>query len=168
MRLKITLTSGLSRNEIKAAMENDGIIIRDASEDDLPAIHELEARSFSSPWSMEGLRRELSISFSHVLVAELDGSLAGYAVAWDVKGDINLNHLAVAEPLRRRGVGSALVRALMDRLAVRGGQCVYLEVGARNKGARAFYTRLGFRENGLRKNYYPDDDAVLMHMEIGK
>ncbi len=149
-------------------MEISEISIRDAAENDLPAIHEIEVRSFASPWSMQSLRNELSISFSHVIVAVIDGEVVGYAVAWDVRGDINLNHLAVASSMRERGIGRMLVQRIVERLGSRGAQRIYLEVGARNSVARSFYLRLGFQESGLRKDYYPDDDAVLMEREIGE
>ena len=48
--------------------------------------------------------------------------------------------------------------------AARGIHIVHLEVRESNGSARRLYQRLGFKEDGFRKNYYtePVENAVLM------
>ncbi|TAL37238.1 MAG: ribosomal-protein-alanine N-acetyltransferase [Spirochaetes bacterium] len=137
-------------------------LIRRAEARDMDAIHEIEEECFTAPWSRKNIEHELSVSYSWFLVAERSGEIAGYIIAWDVKGEIQLNHIAVRPRARRSGIGRMLVKALVDGLSAQGASRVLLEVRSRNEEALGFYRALGFVENGRRKNYYHDDDALLM------
>ena len=46
---------------------------------------------------------------------------------------------------------------------------VFLEVRVSNHGAKALYQRLGFAENGVRRDYYdnPVEDAIVMRRRYG-
>ncbi len=126
----------------------------------------MENEWMSSPWSRAGFENELLHSFSRFIVAENEEGIAGYAVAWEVSGELQLNRIVVRGDRRRRGTGSALLEHLMRGLAPAAHSKVLLEVRARNEEALAFYRASGFVETGLRKRYYGDDDAVLMEMVI--
>jgi ribosomal protein S18 acetylase RimI-like enzyme len=68
-------------------------------------------------------------------------------------GQLMLDGLFVARAARGRGVGTALVEAVLDEAAARDLAEVRLEVVAGNCGARALYERLGFvalRRDALR------------------
>ena len=141
--------------------------IRDAGEGDIDPIHRIEVESLASPWSRESFLKELSTAFSHFIIAEANGAIAGYAVAWEVKGEVQLNHIVVERGRRREGIGTALLDHLVERLKDKGAVRVLLEVRSLNAEARSFYNAVGFMEDGLRKRYYRDDDAVLMRKELG-
>jgi ribosomal-protein-alanine acetyltransferase len=98
------------------------------------------------------------------LAAEVDGALAGFAVASLVADEAELESIAVAPTAQRRGVGRALLKELMASLGSLGVGRLLLEVRASNRQAIAFYDALGFRECGRRPRYYvdPEEDAVLM------
>lgn len=132
---------------------------------DLVPIARIERESFSDPWSLPALLGELEASSLHLpLVAELDGEVAGYLMAWRVHDELHVLNLAVSRRHRRRGVAAALMAAAMDDGARSGLRLVTLEVRVGNEGARAFYQRLGFREDGIRPGYYTDtgEDALIM------
>ena len=61
-------------------------------------------------------------------------------------GDLYLDGIAVAEPHRGRGIGTALIAAFEERARDNGFQTVSLEVIAANPRARDLYERLGYRE----------------------
>jgi GNAT superfamily N-acetyltransferase len=83
-----------------------------------------------------------------LLVAERDGRVIGYALAFDLltlfaNGVVcELQELVVTEPERGRGAGRALVEALLAR--ARRVRAVELTVPTRRAGE--FYRRLGFEE----------------------
>lgn len=78
--------------------------------------------------------------------------------------------IAVAKPFLRQGVAEAISRFLIDSRSDI--TLILLEVRVSNRAARGLYTKLGFREIGLRKNYYAPDasgfseDALLMELKL--
>jgi aminoglycoside 3-N-acetyltransferase I len=91
---------------------------------------------------------------AYVLIAEEEGRIAGNLVAQEVRREasiirpslhyFSLEHMVVARPFRRRGVGTALLRALFAEAATRGIQSVELEVWSFNDTAQRFFARHGF------------------------
>ena len=43
---------------------------------------------------------------------------------------------------------------------------IFLEVRDSNKVARGLYERSGFTEIGVRTNYYGDEDAIVMKLDL--
>ncbi|RPI96246.1 MAG: ribosomal-protein-alanine N-acetyltransferase [Spirochaetales bacterium] len=140
--------------------------IRYALHSDLDTVCSLENEWMKSPWTRTGLENELSNSFSRFVVIETEDAIAGYAVAWEVGGEIQLNRIVVRGDQRRRGFGRALLDHLLRDLRPPDAARVLLEVRAQDEAARSFYRAMGFIETGLRKRYYGDDDAVLMERTI--
>ena len=98
------------------------------------------------------------------LVAEIDGLVAGFAIASVIAPEAELETIAVAAGEQRRGIGRALLGALFRELEMRGAGEVTLEVRASNGAAQAFYRAHGFAEFARRAAYYADtgEAAVLM------
>jgi GNAT superfamily N-acetyltransferase len=83
-----------------------------------------------------------------------------YVVAWDGDAPLGHAHLALTDPpemqdvlvaagARGRGVGRALVEALLRETRALGADRLRLTVGEDNAAARAVYARLGFTDTGL-------------------
>jgi ribosomal-protein-alanine N-acetyltransferase len=70
--------------------------------------------------------------------------------------------------VRGRGVGRALMHALIDEARRRGANELFLEVRDDNPVARRLYGSLGFEEIGVRPGYYQPDgvDAVAMRLDV--
>ena len=64
------------------------VLIRQANIDDVDAIFEIEHLCFPDPWSKDSLRYELGENpRAFYIVAEIDGSVVGYAgLWWKMKG----------------------------------------------------------------------------------
>jgi [ribosomal protein S18]-alanine N-acetyltransferase len=120
---------------------------------------------FADPWSTQDFRD--CIAFALFLVAEAEDKILGYVVALDAADEGEILNLAVAEDGRRRGLGRALVAAIVGALTERGVRQVYLEVRESNAPARALYSEFGFREVGRRKAYYrrPVEDAMVLRLD---
>ena len=52
--------------------------------------------------------------------------------------------------------------SLVDAAAIAGARHLTLEVRVSNEGARHLYQRFGFAPVGVRKDYYRDEDALVM------
>jgi ribosomal protein S18 acetylase RimI-like enzyme len=108
-------------------------------------------------------------------LARQDEGLATYLVAWDGEvpvgygvlrwhvgvRDPELSNLQVPEPLRGRGIGTALVRYAEDLVRSRGLPRVTIGVDEDNARAAALYARLGYTDTGVRwtGTYRYFDDA---------
>lgn len=134
----------------------------------VPQIARLEQCCFSQPWSARSIAAELENPLSCWLVAEENGVLLGYIGSQACAPEADVMNVAVEPTARRRGVGRALLRALMARLRAQGMQSLTLEVRAGNQPALALYQRLGFQEVGRRPKYYvnPTEDACILRKEL--
>lgn len=70
--------------------------------------------------------------------------------------------IAVEPQSRRHGIAQRLLHLLIVAAQMHGAAEIFLEVRASDSGAQALYRQAGFADVGLRKKYYPDDDAVIM------
>ena len=138
--------------------------VRPATLADLPAILSIERIAFSDPWTADAFRSMLGQDHVLTTVAERDGRLVGYSVAWAVGDEAELANLAVAPEHRGTGVAKRLLDHLLDDLDARGGATIYLEVRDSNAPAQGLYRSRGFTAAGRRKGYYrkPTEDAVVM------
>lgn len=95
---------------------------------------------------------------------------AGFVVASLVGSEAEIESIAVTPGLQRRGIGRALLQALMRRLGMRGVTQVWLEVRESNAAAAGLYRSAGFVLSGRRARYYthPEEDAVLYSLRLGR
>jgi ribosomal-protein-alanine N-acetyltransferase len=102
------------------------------------------------------------------LVAEISGSLAGFAIASLLPPQAELEMIAVAPASQRHGLAAQLFAALASQLAAARVNEVILEVRASNQPALKLYRRLGFLESGRRTRYYhdPAEDALLLRLGL--
>ena len=134
------------------------------------AVAALETICFSDPWSENSVSSELKNKLSLWLVAEENGTVAGYIGSQTCGEESDVMNVAVHPDFRRRGIAEALVNALVEELKAIGSHCLTLEVRASNVPAIALYEKMGFSEIGRRKNYYrnPREDALILRKEWEK
>jgi ribosomal-protein-alanine N-acetyltransferase len=142
-----------------------GCAIRDMLFDDLDAVTDLEKKIFTSPWSADLFRYELSHDEKAIyLLIENEHHLLGYIGAQIMGQEVHVTNMAVEVESRRLGLGSALLLACIRIGLERGARWVTLEVRRGNEEALNFYREFGFSELGMRQGYYTDtgEDAVIM------
>lgn len=112
------------------------------------------------------MRAALEEPNSFALLAECEGAICGYAMAWSLWDEGELTNLAVAPNARGQGIGAMLLQAVLDECENRGATSVFLEVRADNDVAQRLYRKFGFVQVGLRRDYYGcGADAIVMKME---
>jgi [ribosomal protein S18]-alanine N-acetyltransferase len=143
-------------------------LIRPLAEDDLPEVMTIENASFSTPWRENTFRALMRRSDTDLLVAETEGMLLGYTAAWTVLDQSELGNVAVRPEARGRGIGGALVDAVVERVKERGAHELFLEVRESNEAAQRVYRERGFVAVGRRKSYYsaPVEDALVMRLQV--
>jgi ribosomal-protein-alanine N-acetyltransferase len=137
--------------------------IRPMTRDDIPAVATLEQQIYDSPWSVRVFYDELAMENRRYLVAERDGvGIVGYAGLLVVESDAHITTLAVEPQARRHSLGTRLMMDLVGAAIESGADHITLEVRMSNQGAQRLYQKFGFAPVGLRKDYYRDEDALVM------
>ncbi len=143
--------------------------LRPARPADVSRIVDIEKDGFLHPWSRELIERELGHSWSRIVLAcepdrAGDERVLGYIVFWIVHDEVHVLNVATAVEARRRGVGRALMEAAEAEGSARGARLSTLEVRRSNAGAIALYRAIGYRQVGIRPNYYAEEneDAIVM------
>ncbi len=140
--------------------------------EDLDRVVEIEKDGFRHPWSKELLERELAHAWSTVLLAATDGPrgerIIGFVVYWLVHDEVHVLNIATAREERRRGVGRALMEQAAESGRHRGATLATLEVRRSNLAALELYRALGYRQVGVRPNYYAEEgeDAIVMVLDL--
>ena len=133
---------------------------------DLDEVLGIERRSFPEPWSRGMFLHEIKLPFSKSIVARADEPphvLLGYICWWLVGDEIQILNVVVHPEGRKRGIGRALVQFVFAEAEAQHVSTITLEVRRESTAAIALYGAFGFRESGVRRNYYGrGEDAVLM------
>jgi ribosomal-protein-alanine N-acetyltransferase len=142
--------------------------IRRMTTADLDRVSEIEAASFSDPWTRAMLLSEMTNELSRNFVAEEGGVVLGFVIAWMVADEAHILDLAVDPAHRSAGAGRELTRAVLETGMQEGASYLVLEVRRSNKGARRLYSALGFKVVGRRPGYYRDngEDALVMMADL--
>jgi ribosomal-protein-alanine N-acetyltransferase len=138
--------------------------IRRAIADDATAISEMEAECFSAPWQRKDILSYICSRDGMCFVAADDGEVIAYVIGKIIPPEGEIYRVAVKESKRQRGIGYRLLSYALKTERGRGLETTFLEVRSKNVAARKLYSAHGFKEIGIRKNYYkdPTDDAIVM------
>jgi ribosomal-protein-alanine N-acetyltransferase len=154
------------RRPVETTAVPPGLLLRRAGKADVDRVVQIEAEGFLHPWSRELVERELEHSWSVLLLAEdgAGGPVVGYVVFWVVHDEVHVLNVATALAARRRGIGRALMEAAEEEGRRRGARLSTLEVRRSNAPAIALYAAMGYRQVGVRHNYYAEEreDALVM------
>jgi ribosomal-protein-alanine N-acetyltransferase len=133
---------------------------------DLDGVLDVEAESFTNPWTRAMYAWELqNRSVCHIfLVRTADCRVAGFCAFWLVFDEIHINNVALRPQFRGMGIGTALLTHALETARTLGAKRATLEVRASNDGAMRLYERLGFYVAATRRSYYshPVEDALIL------
>lgn len=145
-------------------------VFRQAAKEDIGEIAEMEKEIFRDPWTANGIYETFLQKNSFIAVAEKDGRAVGYLIMYHAADEAEIARIAVKDGYRRQGLGRGILSYALGLCAENEIRKVMLDVRENNLSARQFYLRYGFKEDGVRKDYYsnPKEDAVLMSMIPGQ
>lgn len=132
----------------------------------LDDVCKIENECFSSPWSRENLESQIECPTSHFLVAEVDGKAVGYMGLQIFSGEGYVTNIAVLPNFRGRGIAQALINEQLKNEM----EFITLEVRESNTPAVNLYTKMGFKNVGVRPNFYsnPTENAIIMTRYINE
>lgn len=101
--------------------------------------------------------------FSGLLVAAIADKPVGYIgmIIDQVTGGIWIPDLLVDRPLRRQGIGSALILSAAEWASTRDSHEIILEIQPRNGPAVDLALKLGFDFCGFNDSYYPKNEIGM-------
>ena len=152
------------------------MILRRMEKRDVPQVAAIERSTFSQPWSENAFLESLENNYTYFLVAEEQVAnstgdeaavIVGYVGMYISFEEGEITNVAVAEVLRKNGVGEALIRGLLADAPKLGVTRIVLEVRVSNAPAIRLYEKCGFKEIGIRKGFYdfPKEDGSIMVWE---
>lgn len=136
------------------------------TDDQFAQINAIEQECFHGSWTAETLLSELNSPLNILVTEERGGAIAGFALGRVAADEGELFQIATLPEFRRQGIAGRLLDRLHAGMRERGAACCFLEVRSRNAGAIALYEKSGYERIALRKNYYPDDDAVIYRRSL--
>lgn len=141
--------------------------IRRSLPKDASQIAKAELDIFTDPWSEEDIVSVISTEGSMCYTALSDGDVISYVIGRQISPEGEIYRIATLPSHRRRGLAYRLLDYAVKCERGRGLESLFLEVREKNTAARALYSSYGFREIGIRKNYYknPTDNAIIMLLQ---
>jgi len=151
----------------------EGLVLRDLAAGDAVPLACLHARCFERPWGASALARLLAVPAvgGQALFEAQSGVPAAFNLWSAAGGWAEILTFCVAPDRRRQGLGRALLRAGIERLAASGTFDLQLEAAAGNAAARALYEGAGFVHVGRRPGYYAGavgarEDALIYALSL--
>jgi len=132
---------------------------------DRDAVLALEASSFANPWTADTFDSMLSTPVNQVYVARAaDARIVAFCACWVIEDEVHVNTIAVESALRRHGIATALLTAV---LRLTGARRATLEVRRSNVAAIRLYEKLGFQVTAVRPKYYgkPEEDGLILWLD---
>ena len=114
--------------------------------------------------------READIIYSNPFARKIeyviDDMVIGYLDYSLIYDRIEIDDLLVDSLYRMQGIGTKLMAYLVSLAINLKVINITLEVRVSNDIAIKLYKKFGFREVALRKNYYGDEDGILMEKQV--
>lgn len=121
------------------------------------------SEKFDKFWSIETLKNDFEDEHSTYIVARIENEIVGFAGLKIVCNIADIMNIAVHLDKRNLGIGSLLLEKLIFLANLSNCSKIMLEVNKNNTAALCLYTKYGFKQLYIRKNYYHQtDDAIIM------
>ena len=143
--------------------------IESLTKEHIPALCEMEKQCFGqTAWSEEGFLSELANKSNIFLTAIAEGQPIGCAALQNTGQQGFITKVMVSTANRRQGCAQALLMHMDTAAKQCGIKTIGLEVRASNEAAIALYHKCGYKDLGIRRNFYrfPKEDAVIMEKDL--
>lgn len=149
---------------------NDGspLYVRWMIRRDMEEVLHIEHKVFPNVWTEEEFVRCLRQRNCIGVVAEQNMKVLGYMIYELHKNRLHVLNFAVDSAHWRRGVGSAMVQKLANKLNPKRRTRILLEVREANLPAQLFFRSQGFRAVTTLRDHYEDtsEDAYVMQYKV--
>jgi len=127
-------------------------------------------QDFDDFWSATSLKNEIeniSNLNSHYFVVRENDEIVGFAGILIIIDETHIMNIVVKKNKRNLGIGSLLLKYIIDYSEKNKISSITLEVNENNIPAIKLYEKYNFQKVGLRKKYYNNtDDALIMTLKL--
>ena len=134
--------------------------------EDLNQIANTLTSDFDEFWSDSILKEELNADNSNYLIAKLNQKIVGFAGIKILMDEADIMNIVVKKDSRNQGIGSLLLKELINLAKKLNLASITLEVMEENYSAIHLYRKFGFKQVGIRKNYYKDKNGLIMTKKL--
>ena len=132
---------------------------------DLENIKDCLLTDFDNFWSYNILKQELENGKSKYFVAKQENEIVGFAGILLIIDQVNIMNIVVKKDKRNFGIGSLLLEEIIRYSKIHNATSITLEVNEKNIPGIKLYKKYGFKQVGLRRKYYNNEDnAILMDL----
>ena len=129
---------------------------------ELEELSSILASDFDDFWSYSILKDEINSENSYYIVAKLENEIVGFAGIKVLLDESDIMNIVTKKSYRNKGIGSILLQNLIDLSYNLNLKQITLEVNESNLSAISLYKKFDFKKIGLRKNYYNNQNALIM------
>ena len=122
---------------------------------------------FDNFWSYNILKQELENGKSKYFVAKQENEIVGFAGILLIIDQVNIMNIVVKKDKRNFGIGSSLLEEIIRYSKIHNATSITLEVNEKNIPAIKLYKKYGFKQVGLRRKYYNNEDNDGLSILIG-
>ena len=143
----------------------DNLIVKKLTQFEIDKIYELEENYIGKcdRLSIEKTLDSETLSYYLLLINE---EVVGFFECSIISPEAELYDIVVDEGYQGLGYSKILMDYFINLVKDNNVETIFLEVNSMNYKALSLYKKYGFVEYSLRKNYYGNNDAVLMKKEI--
>ncbi|MHA1298708.1 MAG: ribosomal protein S18-alanine N-acetyltransferase [Candidatus Helarchaeota archaeon] len=144
-----------------------GLKIRNVQPTDIKRLHDIEIRSFKTPFSYKMLEHLSKTKNVIYLVGEIEKKIVGYSIVSLHDAEAHLISIVIDGNYRRKGLGTQLLQKNIEKIKENNIKKLLLEVRVSNEPAREFYSKFRFKPVRTKVNYYSDnEDALEMELNL--
>lgn len=142
-------------------MSQSNLYIDIMSLSDLEKIKDVLENDFDDFWNYNIFKSELNNPNSTYFVVKENDLIVGFSGILIVFDEADITNIVVKKDHRGTGISNLLLEKIIDFCIEKQINKINLEVNSANTVAINLYKKFGFKEVGLRKNYYKDNDGLL-------
>lgn len=133
-------------------------LIRQMTVADVPAVNLIDHNVDPAPWSEKLYLDCIKVGYEcWVITHELQ--IVGFAISSYGANEAHLLKLGIEPQHQRQGLGQKLLQHMISMAKIHGAEEMFLEVRVANAPAISLYEKNHFVEIGMRKDYYPPNEA---------
>jgi len=145
------------------------IEIKEMTISNLNDVYNLEIETYEYPWS-KNILQGCVINKYDCFVATINNKIIGYLIAKISSPESHILNLTTDVNYRNIGIASQFLEMVILKCRLVKSNIIFLETRLSNSPAISLYIKFGFKEIGVRQNYYKSkngrEDAVIFSMSV--